>query len=146
MSSEIKLDPITFSWSTEWLPRIRNCRHRMMATLKTTPPNPADCARVGGVWQQEIDDWLKGFDELKRRSVIDLLFAETDMLFETIDPSHGPRPDSGSSEFSDFRERWYDALPLAFAVERVWGFDRAAEVRRRFQDLEAYAERRGWLP
>jgi hypothetical protein len=137
------IEPITFGWATEWLPRIRSCYPRMKTALDDGGPVAA--AKAIGDWQHETDVWLRTFDAQKRRSVIDLLFAECEMLFETLDPSDGSKPIHGGLSWSDFRERWFNAIPLALATQRC-AFEKADLAVGALRTLETHAAQKNWLP
>ena len=136
----INITPLTWHWE-EWLPMIRT-RFEVLVAPARKAQDPIGMARAIGAWQQEVDAWLATFDEGRRRSCTDLLYAECDMLWVTIDPGHW-KPTADDQ--TDFRQRWYEALPLALAAERA-GFDRADIVVRAYRGLEQYAAEKQWLP
>jgi hypothetical protein len=140
----IEIPPLTFSWTSEWLPRMRENHSRFM--LVVMKDGPVAAAKTMGEWNAQLDTWLRTFDTRKRESVLDLLFAEHAMLFDLIDPGYPPfKPVHGGPQWGDFRQRFHEAFPLVLAVQRV-GFDGADDLLQDWRSLEAFAERKQWLP
>lgn len=177
MSCIIHIEPLEFKWAEwrtkarELTPRCRaaekvchECQHPLHmhhraanGTFRCTSfgcgceqanvhPAVSIAAEVGR-WQNEVDAWLRALNAKKQRDLIELLKAECDMLWETIDPSHpsAPKPQHGSEEFTDFRERFHQAQPLALAAVRV-GLEKADGALRWLEQLQDFAEQKHWLP
>ena len=136
----LQLQPIEFSWGNEWLPRVRRSHQLAAVLLKQNDPKGA--ARALGTWQNEVDAWLTSLSEKKKRDVVELLTAEADLLFISIDLTDAS---TNSDEASDFRERYYDAIPLLNAAVRL-DLPHIASASRTFDSLATYAQKRGWLP
>src|SRR5688572_19515575 len=113
----IEIRPLEFSWIFEWQP----LRERHQAELRQAIANdgPIAACAVAGRQERELNKWIHGLSDNKKRDVIDLLNAEHDLLYELIDPSGQPLPPIGSYQFSEFRQRYYDAVTLLRAVTRV---------------------------
>lgn len=128
----IHVEPIEFNWRTEWLPRAR-----MRIWHGCT--KVSDIVEAITKWTQETDAWLRGLDPKKQRDIISILEAENGLLWWYIDNQklHWAR--------FDFRQRWFDAILLARAVERAQ-LENAAKVIEMYRRLEVEAEKIGWLP
>jgi hypothetical protein len=144
-TSMIDVEPIEFSWMEEWLPRVRASLPRMRAAMMSAESPAIAAARSIGEWQNETDAWLRSLSTKKQRDVVELLLAENDMLWETIYPSDGRKPVVDSDEFTDFRTRFYEGIPLALAIERLT-LPRSGFVGDMWRQLRDFAEERNWLP
>lgn len=149
---EIVIRPLQFSWQFEWLPRARSCYPRMREAMKEAAGgerNEAIAAAAAiGLWQKETAAWLASLSAEKKEDVIQLLFAECEMLWEVIDPGYAgaSKPQFGGEEWSDFRERFYEGRPLAYLVSSIDEFERRDAALSVWRGLEAYAEEKSWLP
>lgn len=153
----LNIRPLTWHWS-EWRERftqydevLRPLRDRLKIGEVADPNDIVALGLAVGAQQRETDAWLSALSAEKRQDVIDLLRAECDMLYNTIDPdlskyaAGAKAPVVGSWSFVDFRERWYIAIVLAEAVVRV-GFEGGDGALRAYRNLEFFAEEKAWLP
>ena len=138
----IEIRPVEFSWYSEWLPRIRHDRQAVLAAMKVSLTPALTAAQVISEQNQATDRWLKLLSANKQEDVVSLTKAECELLWMIIDPPH-PIPKPGEYECSDFRERWFDAIPLALAIFRAFDNESVLQMYRR---LEQAAEEKGWLP
>lgn len=143
---ELTIHPLQFRWA-EWLTRSRDCDARVKIVTLVSINQAHAIVRVISEWQAEVDAWLSTFSAEKREDVVSLCNAELDMLWEIIDPGYQgvPKPKLGGDEFTDFRERFYEGLPLAIAVQRL-KFPQADTLLSAWKRLEDFAEQKGWLP
>src|SRR3954465_11298731 len=120
MDEEIVIRPIQFSWFGEWLPRVRSCYPRMRYGMDAAADGDVRAKALAaasaiGTWQKETREWLEAMSPEKKEDIIQLLFSECELLWMVIDPGHQgiSKPAHGGMEWSDFRERYYDGIPLA---------------------------------
>lgn len=136
----MNLRPLKWHWG-EWTERFRRLEAQRRDIL---PEDVSGLITTISAWDHEMRKYLVNLSDDEKKDVIDLLVAETDMLFQTADPPDGYKPTE--DDRLDFRVRFYEALPLLVLAERL-NFPKADVARRCFRDLEMWViEKRGWLP
>jgi hypothetical protein len=137
-----EIRPLEFSWM-EWR-NIYKVQH-VELTRMVKECGPATAAYTAGRHKQETANWLKRMSVSKQQDVIELLIAEQGLLFDLIDPPGEKKPARGSYAFTEFRERYFQAVPLLRATVDA-EVKRSKSVARAYAQLEDYATAQEWLP
>jgi len=138
----IYIRPLEIKWSA-WRDKIRKDTEEAMDLLREK--NVVGAMKLMGQQAQETDAWLRGLTENQKEDIQALARAEMDMLWETIYPSYGDQPLLLSDDWSDFRIRYFELVPLVVAFERVKLSDHE-RVRFLLTQLEEIGMEKEWLP
>jgi hypothetical protein len=138
----IYIRPLEIKWSV-WRNKIRKDTEEAMDLLREQ--NVVGAMKLMGQQAQETDAWLRGLTENQQQDIQALARAEMDMLWETIYPSMGEQPKLLSDDWSDFRIRYFELVPLVVAFERVKLSDHE-RVRALLTQLEEIGMEKEWLP
>jgi hypothetical protein len=134
---EIQIRPLKLGWST-WVRQARGL-------VIPRGGNIHEIVRAVSLWAKDVDAWATALPQDERKDAVDLLKAETDMLWAIVDPppvKYTPNDD----DRLEFRNRYYEALMLLNVAERHH-FPEVGSARREMTLLESYATtKRDWLP
>lgn len=140
--SPIYIRPLEIKWSA-WRNKQRKDTEEAMDLLREQ--NVVGAMKLMGEQAKATDDWLRGLTENQKHDIQALARAEIDMLWETIYPSMGEQPKILSDDWSDFRIRYFELVPLVVAFERVQLSDHE-RVRALLTHLEEIGMEKEWLP
>jgi hypothetical protein len=119
-------------------------RKALTRRLRGEEPSALPYLALIGDWKKETTSYLSSLTANQKEDVISLLMADAEMLIAAVDPPHSEYKPSEDDRL-DFRQRYYEALPLLVIVEEL-GFPKASAARSYFNDVESFAAKKDWLP